>query len=457
MQIKALEKFFNPKSVAVIGASREEKKIGQVIFKNLITLEQFGVKVFPINPFALEILGRKCYKSVFEIPGRVDLAVIAIPAKSVPGVVEECGEKGIRNVIIISAGFGEVGELELEKQLETVLKKYGIACLGPNCLGVIDSYSGIDTFFHPLERLRRPEKGEIAFIAQSGAVCSTILDLAVAEGFKFSKIISYGNALNVDESDLLEFLSYDKKTKIICLYIEGVKDGKKFFSVAKRAAKRKKIIILKGGKTPHGAKAAVSHTGILAGEAKIYSGAFKQCGLIEAKNLSEFYDFLRAFEFAAPCKGNRIQIITNGGGFGILTSDEITNNNLKMAELTRQSVAKLKKFLPKEAVVANPIDILGDATTARYYKTIETCLKDPNNDILIVIILPQVPEIEEDIIDCIAYFKALKQKPVFVIATGSEFTEKIGKALIARGVPVFAYPESAIRAISAVVEYYRKI
>lgn len=449
-----LDTFFNAGKIAVIGASREDGKVGNVIFRNF--LEGFDKDVYPVNPNADEVLGYKCYKSVGDIPGKLELAVICIPAKFVPQAVADCGRKGIRHVIIISAGFKESGDLRLEKELLDVLKKYGILCIGPNCLGVYCAKGNMDTLFLPKDRLKRPKAGCISFVSQSGASGSASLDLAAAEGYGFAKFISYGNAINVDESDLIEYLGNDPDTKVICLYVEGVVDGKKFMDVCRRVSAKKPIIALKGGVTDAGKKAALSHTGSLAGSADFYFGAFRQAGIITARTIRDVFDFLKIFEKVQfKPKGRRIQVITNGGGFGILCSDEIAGLGLEMAEMSPALKRSLKKKLPPIAVVENPIDLLGDADNERYRLALEACVKDTNIDVVLVVILPQTPLIEEvSIVSVISGFKG--RKPIVAITAGSEFSDKLKKDIENAGLPCFTFPSDAVNAIKAYLEYHRK-
>ena len=451
-----LDIFFKADKIAVIGASREDGKVGNVIFKNF--LEGFDKEVYPVNPNADEVLGYKCFKSVRDIPGKLELAVICIPAKFVPGAVIDCGKKGIRNVIIISAGFKEVGNDKLEKELLNALTKYKIDCIGPNCLGVYSSRGHIDTLFLPKDRLKRPKEGVISFVSQSGASGSAVLDLAAAEMFGFAKFISYGNAINVDESDLIEYLGNDADTKVICLYVEGVKDGKKFLETCKKVSSKKPIIAIKGGITEAGKKAALSHTGSLAGSADVYFGAFNQAGIITAHTLEEVFDFMKVFEkIDLKPKGSNIQVITNGGGFGILCSDAIVGLGLDMAEMHSAVKRSLKKKLPPIAVAENPIDLLGDATTERYRLAFDACMKDKNVDIILAVVLSQTPLIEEETItDVLKEFNDKKKKPIITITTGSEFSERLKQEIEDSGLPCFRFPFNAVRAVKALLEYHKK-
>lgn len=451
-----LDTFFKADRIAVIGASREEGKVGNVIFKNF--LEDFDKDVFPVNPNADEILGYKSYASVRDVPGKIELAVICIPAKFVPKTVIECGKKGVRHVIVISAGFKEVGNDRLSKELHKALEKYDIKCIGPNCLGVYSSKGHVDTLFLPKDRLRRPKEGVISFVSQSGASGSAILDLAAAENFGFSKFVSYGNALNVDESDLIEYLGQDSDTGVICLYVEGVQDGRKFLDVCKKVAQKKPVIAIKGGVTEAGKKAALSHTGSLAGSAEVYFGAFKQAGITIADSLEEVFDYMKVFEkVRVKPKGDRVQVITNGGGFGILCSDAVAGVGLEMAEMSSAVQKPLKKKLPAIAAVGNPIDLLGDATTERYKLALDACLKDRNVDVVVAVVLSQTPLVEqESIVDVLKYFNDKQKKPIVTVTTGSEFSEALKHEIEEAGLPCFRFPFSAVRAVKAFVDYNKK-
>lgn len=447
-----IDYFFDPRSVAVIGVSRNPKKVGHVIFRNFVE-GKFKGKLYPVNPNVDEIAGRKCYPSVLKAPGKIDLAVISIPAAFVPKALEECGKKKIPSVIIISGGFKEIGNIELENQVVRIAKKYGIRVIGPNCVGVFDPYSGVDTFFLPKYKLERPDEGSIAFISQSGALGSVILDWMSMKGYKISKFISYGNAADVDEADLIEYLAKDKKTKVICAYFEGVSDGRKFYDIVKKVANRKPVIALKGGKTREGNKAVSSHTGSLAGQAEIYSAAFEQSGVIEADSLEDIFDFARVLSTQPTPKGNRIQIITDGGGFGVLATDWIISNGLRLAKMNKESINEMKKALPEHVVLKNPIDLTGDADVERYRMAMDFAMKDDNVDMLAVITLFQIPTLTAEITDVVSSFAEMGKKPMVVIAAGGRFTEVLKKSMEDFGVPTFSYPEKAARALRALHDY----
>ncbi len=450
--MKNLKNFFNPKTVAVIGASRNPQKIGHVIFRNFLE-EDFKGEVFPINPKADELFGRKCYPSVLDVKKHIDLAIIAVPAEITPKVLEECGKKRISSVIIISGGFKEIGNIELEKKLEKIIKKYKINVIGPNCVGIYDPYSGVDTIFLPKYKLGRPGRGNIAFISQSGALGSVMLDWMAMKNYKLSKFISYGNAVDVDEADLTEYLAKDPKTKVICAYFEGVKEGRKFFEIVKKVSKKKPIIVLKGGITEEGSKAVSSHTGSLAGSYEIYSAVFKQSGVLQAKDLEELFNFARILSQEIMPKGNKVQIITDGGGYGVLTTDALLTQGLKLAKMKKENLNKIKKVSPPHVVLRNPIDLTGDANSERYRVAIEAALEDPGVDIIVVILLIQVPTLDADIVEVVGEAFSRRKKPIIVIAAGGEFVEVLKKSIENFGIPTFSCPQKAAKAIKILYDY----
>jgi len=448
------DNFFAAKTIAIIGVSRDPRKVGHVILRNFIDGDYKG-EIFVVNPNADEILKHKAYKSVLDIEEKIDLAIIAVPAEVVVPVINQCGKKKIRDVVIVTSGFKEVGNMNLNKKLEAALKKNRIRCIGPNCLGTFDAHTKLDSLFLPRYRLQRPKEGGISFICQSGAVGSSILDLATEQGYGFAKFVSYGNAMNVDESDLLEYLASDEKTKVICLYIEGVKDGKKFLKTARLVSKKKPIIVIKGGKTEEGGKATLSHTGVLAGAYEVYSGVFKQAGMIEVFSLEEMFETAKILEKCIKPKGDRILVITNGGGYGVLSTDAIMSMNLRIAEISRESKGRLKTLLP-QVNPTNPIDLLGDATTDSYKITLNIGLADKNVDILLLIVLYQTPLVTTEMVDVIIEANNMKSKPIAVVSAGGEFTEVLKKNVESNNVPTYTFPENAVRSIKHLVEYYNK-
>ena len=450
-KVRNLDSVFNPRSIAVIGASREPNKIGHVIVKNFVD-GGFGGKIYPINPNAEEILGLKSYKSVLAIKGKVDSAVIAVPEAAVAGVLEECGKKGIRGVVLITGGFSEVGKEGEEKKIAAIAEKYGIALIGPNCMGVLTPASRVDSVFLPIYKLGRPRVGKIAFISQSGAVGGCIVDLAARAGIGMSKFVSYGNAAVVNECDLLEYLANDKETEIIIVYLEGVRDGKRFLEVARKITPKKPIVVIKAGKSAAGAEAAKSHTGSLAGAAEAYKAAFHQARIIEAETLEQLFDFAKIFDQPLP-RGKRVGIITNGGGMGVLATDSLEVEGLTLAKLSDETNATLKLSLPSYANVRNPLDIIGDADSHRYELAINAMMKDDNVDIILLIILFQTAAIDSGVVNIAIRASDLKQKPIIAVCTGGEYTDMHKRIMESYGVPTYASPSSAMRSIARFMEY----
>ena len=427
--------------------SRTPRKIGRVIYENL--LNNFE-RLYAVNPNAEEILGKKSYASVKDINEEIDLAVIAVPAAHVSKALQECVEKGVKAVIIISAGFSEIGRDEKEL-LDIAGGKLRI--IGPNVLGVYDAYSRVDTIFNISYRQERPPKGSIAFISQSGAFAATLMDWLAEEGIGLSKFVSIGNRADVDESDMLDYLMYDEKTKVIAVYLEGVKDGRRFYEKLREAAGKKPVVVLKAGKTAAGETAARSHTGSLAGSAKVFSGVLRQARAIEAKSIEELFDFSKAFMQPLP-SGSNVQIITNGGGFGVLTADAVVENNLALAKFSRKVEEQLKEKMPDYVIISNPIDLTGDSDALRYKAALGSVAEDKNIDAIIVILLMQVSSLESNVIEEIIEAKRYG-KPIFVCSTGSDFTEIHKKILEENGIPVYPTPERAAKAMHALVTYAR--
>jgi len=457
--MKNLDFLFYPRSVAVIGASHVPGKVGNAIMRS-ITL-RFSGKVYAVNVKGgeIEVNGRKfkVYRSIKEVPDEVDVAVIAVPAKFVPDVIDECGEKGVKGAIVISAGFKEAGRADLEEELVKRARKWGIRVVGPNCLGVTNLENGFDCNFNPPERQARPPFGKVAFMSQSGAFGAAILDWAARERIGMSKFISLGNMADLDESDFMEYLGEDEKTGVITGYIEGVKDGRKFFETAKRVTLKKPVVILKSGRTEAGAKAAASHTGSLAGSYAIYRAAFAQTGVLEATTMRQLFNYAKALAMQKPAKGDRVAIVTNGGGAGVMMSDGLLERGLKMAELSDETIRKFEDDikagkLPAHMAYRNPIDVIGDAPSSRYEVAMRYALEDPNVDVLVVIALFQSPALDEGIIDAMERMKAYG-KPIVFVAPGGDFPHKMARNIELRGIPVYETTEDAVDAVYALVKY----
>ncbi len=446
-----LDFLFSPSSIAVIGASKHEGKVGYTVLKNIIS-SNFPGKIYPINPSTDEILGLKSYKSVLNVNGGVDLAIVTVPAEHVFQVAEECGQKKIKGMIVISAGFKESGHsgAVLEQALVETAKKYNFRILGPNCLGIIDTLTPINASFAS----RAPLEGNIVFASQSGAILTGILDWSIEEGIGFSKFISLGNKSDLDETDMIKELANDSNTKVILLYLEGVKDGLRFFEVAKKASRIKPIVVLKSGVSSSGARAASSHTGALAGSDKAYSTAFKQIGVLRAHSIEELFDYGITFSLQDIPEINSVAIITNAGGPGIIATDTCEEEGLLMARLEAETVEKLRTNLPRESSIYNPVDILGDAREDRYEFALDAVLSDSNVGCVLVILTPQAMtrplEIAQSII---TVSKKFSHKPVVASFIGGESIQEASKILINNDVPCFEFPESGVKSLAGLTKF----
>lgn len=448
----SLDYFFSPKSVAVIGASRHPGEPGHVIFRNFFE-GPFKGKVYPVNPSADELLGHRCYKSVLSIPGKIDLAVIVVPARLVPQVLKDCAKKRVPAAIVISAGFKEIGNKKLEDEVKKIARNGKIRIVGTNCIGIFVPKTGVDTVFNPTYKLERPQKGNIAFVTQSGAIGTVVLDWMAMKGYTLSKFVSYGNATDVDETDLIEYLAKDKDTSVVCAYFEGLDRGRKFFETARKLSKNIPIIAQKGGTTEAGQKAVSSHTGSLAGSAEVCSAAFRQAGIVQAEDLEELFDFARVLSTQPVPKGKRVQIITDGGGFGVLMSDGLVKNGMELASLNKVSVARMKRQLPPYFVISNPLDLTGNATSEYYATALEHAVNDPGVDMIALIVLFQIPGLTPEVIETIIEINKKSSKPIIVISAGGRYTEVLKKSLEDSGVPCFSYPERAARAMRVLYDY----
>ena len=452
----SLNSFFTAKSAAIIGASTEVGSIGYSVTQAM--KQHFKGKVYPVNPHHRKVLGMTCYSSVFDIPRKdkrrspVDIAVIVVPIKIVPAVLKECVKTRIGGVVLITAGYSEVGNKVAEQEIKNIIRGSNTRIIGANCLGVLDTNTGVDTLFLPEPKLSRPKKGGISFLSQSGAFGSTFLDLIAAEKIGLSKFVSYGNQTDVKDWELLKFLGKDPLTDVIVIYMEGVSDGRRFLSIAKKVSEKKPIIVYKAGKTAFGSKAASSHTGSLAGAYEIYKAAFHQGGILEAQTVEEIYDMAKAIEFQKKSGGDRIAIVTNGGGFGVVTADCVILSNLKLAEFSVESKDKLKKILPEFAQVHNPLDLIGDADSKRYEDALNVLVKDKNVDGIIIIALLQTVSLKPEVYDIIVRVKQKTKKPIIVSSTGGEYTEKLKPKLEKNKIPVYLTPERAVRAMKALVK-----
>ncbi len=448
-----LRYIMNPRSVAIIGASPNPDKVGHVILQNYFDVGYSG-KLFPVNnAYEGKILGLQTYKSVLDIKRSIDLAIIAIPAEHVSEVLEECGRAHVKGVIIISSGFAEVGEVKRQEEITRIADKYGMPVIGPNCLGVMDMRSRIDTMYLPTFKLDKPKIGSVSFASQSGAVGSLILDIISHEGFGLSKFISYGNAADVDETDILNYLAHDKDTKIIIFYLEGAKRGKEFIEVAKKATRIKPVIIIKGGRTEQGASAAHSHTAALAGSAEAYEAVFRQFGFVIANDLDELIAYAKIFDTQPLTTGNRIGMITNGGGMGVLATDALYKNGLRLAELSEESKKTLRKSMPPIVNIRLPLDIGGDADDKRFAAALDAVSNDPNVDALMVITLFQTPGADSRVASMLIHRSMETKKPIIVVSPGGSYAQVHNDMMESSGVPVYDSEDLAAKSLRALIGY----
>ncbi len=450
-----IEKFFNPNSVAIVGASPKPGKVGNVILANF--KKRFKGRIYPVNPKHEEIMGLKCYPSIKDLPETPDLVVIAIPAPKVPQVLRDAGEKGVKATIIISGGFRETGTEEgkrLEEEIVKISRKYGIRILGPNCLGIYDNWSGVDTFFLPDEKMMRPPKGKISFISQSGAFASALLDWMAYRNIGISRAISYGNKIDVDDVDLLDFLANDDKTGLIIMYLEGLKPGRGrlFIEKAREVVRKKPIVIYKAGKTSRGSTAAASHTAALAGNYSIYKAAIKQAGLIEAMSFDEIMDLSKILLTQPLMKGRKVYVVTDAGGVGVMLTDALTTEGFILPRSPADLKEELRKVLPPHCIVENPIDLTGDTDDERYKVVLDILLPRDDVDAVVVGALPQVPGITSRLADYLAEARKYG-KPIIAISIGSKEAERFKDLLEDKGIPVFESPERAARALRALYLY----
>lgn len=445
---------FSPRSIAIVGASTKEGSVGNDIVKNLAK-QGFAGKIFPVNPKAEELYGLKCYANLSDIKDKIDLMIIVVPAVVVPDVLEEGGRLGIKGAIIISAGFKEVGNHELENKIIKICEQHDIAMIGPNCLGVINPELKMNASFASV----LPEKGGVSFISQSGALCTAVLDKAKSLGIGFSKFMSVGNKATSDEETLLEYLEQDHETKVIGVYAESLKNKSNLIEKIRRISvdpNPKPIIFLKSGRTLAGAGASASHTGALAGNDAAYSALFHQSLAIRASSVNELFDYLKIFSCNDLKPAKRLAIITNAGGPGVLSVDTAIEHGLELAKLDLENENELVSILPKAASAKNPIDVLGDAKADRYSVAIENVLGDPNVDSAVIILTPQsMTEIEANA-KIIVASKQRFQKPIAAVFMGDDLVRPGVEILKQNNVAVYDNPEQAVKSLAVFADFCQR-
>lgn len=445
-----MRELFEPRSIAIVGAAREPNKVGHVILKNLID-SGFEGPLYPVNPKAERILEKPCFPTLSDIGQPIDLAVIVTPARFVADVLDEAGRIGIKAAIIISAGFREVGRegIEMERRLAAIAKQHDIRVIGPNCLGVINTHHRMNATFTS----NFPRTGPIAISSQSGAICSVLLDWAAGTNIGFSKFVSVGNKMDVEESYMLEYLRHDDQTKVIGMYIEGVNKGKQFMDQAAETTKVKPIIALKAGRTSTGAKAASSHTGALSGSDMIYDTVLRQSGVIRVRTIEEMFDLLSIFANMPMPKDNRVAIVTNAGGLGVMAADALADHNLTLASFSAETVEKLKAHLPTAAAFYNPVDVVGDADAERYEFAIRAIVEDENVSSVIALMAPTDLVDVASVARTISSFAGKADKPIVTSFVGGEDLEEAISILRASGIPNFDTPDQAAFSIGAMLRY----
>ncbi|MFH0831996.1 MAG: acetate--CoA ligase family protein [archaeon] len=436
-----IRNFFEPKSVAIIGASHDNNSVGNIITKNMLN---FKGKLFLVNLHRKEILGRKCYPSVLEINEKIDLAIICVPKDFVIQVIDDCGKKGIKSVVIITAGFSEAGNRNQEQQIIPAAKKHGIRIIGPNCFGVVNSALNMNTTF----ALEEVIKGNIAFLSQSGALGSAIIDLASEEKIGFSKMAFLGNRIDIDFHELIEYLGNDKNTKVIVLYIESLKNGRKFIDAAMKC--RKPIIAVKSGSTAAGSRAALTHTASIAGNSEIYNAAFRQAGVIEADSITKALDIAKFISQQKEISEIRnVAIISNAGGAGVLTADYCEKLGLNVVQLPSLIIEKLNEILPVAWSHNNPIDMLGDADALRYAAVLKLLENEKFFDALICLLTPQAMTQPYETAMALKKFSEKSGKPVIASFMGGRFIKKGAEFLGNSQIMCFQEPKRGVEILSA--------
>ena len=450
-----LHDFFYPKTVALIGATSNPTKPGMAILENL---SHFNGAVFPVNPKHETLLGHRCYPSINAIPDTIDMAIIALPAQRVEREIEVVHEKGIRRIILISSGFAEAGEsgVRMQQLIAAKTKEYGIRVIGPNALGVYNTDNGLDSFFVSRNRVSRPSQGKLSIISQSGAITVILMEALARDGMGIAKAVNYGNRLDVDDADALDYFADDEQTGAVAMYMESVADGRKFLAAAKAFATKKPLVIWKAGKYELGASAVASHTATLAGKYGLYEAAFRQAGAVEAYDFDHMIDAAKAVALMNyPCVGNRLLVVTNGGGMAVAASDQAERERFTMPRVPDMVRLKLDGAFPSFFVKSNPIDLTGSGRNEDYYVALKEAL--PHFDAAVVIVLMGATTVTEEATSMVARACHEAKKPVTCcILQGLGYTQSAMHELLKLGVPVYPSPERAVRALACLRNATRK-
>ncbi|MDO9578841.1 MAG: GNAT family N-acetyltransferase [Candidatus Cloacimonadales bacterium] len=454
MNVKNLTKLFNPKVVAIVGASAKKGSVGYSLMNNIIASGFDGI-VYPINPIRTNVLGVKAYPSLEDVPDKIDLAIIATPAKTVPEIVETCGIIGVSGVLLISAGFAEAGEegKKLMKQIAESVRKYKMRLIGPNCLGFIKPSIKLNASF--ASKMALP--GKIAFISQSGALCTAILDWSIKQNVGFSHFVSIGSMMDVSFHDLIDYFGSDPLTNSIVIYMESLSDARSFMSAARAFARNKPIIVLKAGKSSEGAQAAMSHTGSLAGNDFVFDAAFKRAGIIRVDTIEELFNMAQSLAMQPKPSNNRLAIVTNAGGPGVIATDTLIARGGKLAALSEETINELNKHLSPNWSKGNPVDVLGDAGPVQYSKAVELCAKDKNVDGILVILTPQSMTNPTEVAREVAAVAKNCRKTVLASWMGADDIAEGQKLLEANSIPVYQTPENAVKCFMQMYDYSRNL
>jgi len=473
-ETRQLGAFFKPRSVGIVGATKRVDKAGHVIFKNFVENKMRGVfkgELYAVNPSEDSIMGVKCYPSLTKIPNDVELVVVVVPADVVPAIMKDAASKKVKDAVIISSGFGEVGNHELEKQIVDIAKSADIRFLGPNCLGVYDSRTGVDMLFLPETKVLatgdeviatpRPIPGNIAIVTQSGAFGAAALDYLAGREVGVSKFVSFGNKADVNESEMLHYLLHDDATDVILLYVEDIKAGREFIKVAEKVTRKKPVVAIKSGRTDAGARAASSHTGALAGSDRIYDAVFEQTGILRAEDMDEFFHMGKALAMQPPAAGKNVGIITDAGGPGIMAADECELKGLNVGRFSEKTMAKFEKLkaegkLPKFASDLNPVDITGSGTDEMFELSTKILFQDPEICGIVLLGLHHTPAVQENYIDKVAALSNSFEKPITACDIGeTEMAMYTRTRFDKQGIPAYSSPEDAARAMAGLMRYGR--
>ena len=445
-----MEKFFNPSSVAIVGASANSDKLGHVILKNVIR-GGFQGKIYPVNPKADEILGLKVYKKVSDIKSKVDIVCIVVPSNQVLDVVKDCTKKKIQGLVIISAGFSEIGPEGklLEQKVQIIANKHNIRVLGPNCLGFINKHSNLNLSF----AADSPVKGNIGFFSQSGAFCTAMLDMSIPKNLGFSHFVSVGNKSDVNELDLVEQFLEDDKVKVISGYLEDIVDGSLLIQKYEQSKNQKPLITLKAGQTEESKSAIESHTGAIAGSIDMFKTGVSQVGIIEAESTRKLFNYMMMFSWSKPMLGQKVAIVTNAGGPGIVATDSVVKRGLQMAKLSKNIQKKIKKFLPLESSSKNPVDIVGDAKADRYQYPIDILAKNDDVDAIMVLLTPQIVTQIEETAKIILNATQMYEKPIVPVFLGKKQTSVGTQIFYDNNIPVFTEIDDAVNSLKVLSDY----